>query len=334
MPIQRQSLDFDPAGRPVLLVTVDTEAEFDWDAPLTRQHRGVASVAHQDRAQRIFAAHGVTPTYLLDYAVVEDAAACRILAGALADGACEIGSHLNPWLTPPFVEDLTPAHSFAGNLPPEVERAKLVALSEAIETRLGRRPRVYRAGRYGLGPNTPALLGALGYAVDMSLAPGADFAGEGGPDFTAFDCAPFWFGPEGRLLELPMTWGFAGPLAVLGAGLYPWLAGRFGNELRLPGLLARGGLLEYVRLTPEGEKPAALRRLTRTLLARGQRVFSLTYHSPSLVPGNTPYVRDRRELEAFLATLDGFLAFFLGDLGGVAMTPLALYERCAAGSPP
>jgi len=163
----------------------------------------------------------------------------------------------------------------------------------------------------------------------MSVAPGADFTGEGGPDFRAFACAPFWFGPERRLLELQMTWGFAGTLAALADSVYPRLAGRIGTDLRLPGILARLGLLEYVRLTPKGEKPAALRRLIRVLLARGQRVFSFSYHSPSPVPGNTPYVRNERELSAFFAALAGYLEFFVGELGGSATTPLQFYQRCA-----
>ena len=326
----REVLEIDPDSRPMLLVTIDTEAEFDWQAPLTRTNRGVASVAHQGAAQRILDAYDIVPTYLLDYAVIEDRRACQIIGDFLASGACEIGSHLNPWLTPPFSEDLTPANSFAGNLPGDVERAKLVTLTEAIEGRFGRQPRVYRAGRYGLGPRTAEFLKELGYAVDMSVAPGTDFSREGGPNFTTYDPAPFWLENDRRLLELPMTWGFAGILAARAPRLYPCLAGRIGAGLRLPGIFARLGLLEYARLTPEGETTAALIRLTRSLLTRGQRVFCFSYHSPSLVPGNTPYVRDRRDLEGFLDSLRGYFDFFLGELGGVSLTPLQLFERCGA----
>ena len=43
-----------------------------------------------------------------------------------------------------------------------------------------------------------------------------------------------------------------------------------------------------------------MRRLTRTLLNRGERIFTLSYHSPSLQPGNTPYVRNDRDLREVL----------------------------------
>jgi hypothetical protein len=51
-------------------------------------------------------------------------------------------------------------------------------------------------------------------------------------------------------------------------------------------------------------------RLCRTLLERGHRIVTLSYHSPSLQPGNTPYVRDQRDLALFLDRLSGFLSFF------------------------
>ena len=38
----------------MLVVVVDTEAEFDWEAARPRRARGVTSVKSQDRAQRIF----------------------------------------------------------------------------------------------------------------------------------------------------------------------------------------------------------------------------------------------------------------------------------------
>jgi hypothetical protein len=50
--------------------------------------------------------------------------------------------------------------------------------------------------------------------------------------------------------------------------------------------------------------------------AAGHRVFVLTYHSPSLEPGHTPYVRTEDDLARFLAWLDGFYSFFREELGG------------------
>jgi hypothetical protein len=60
------------------------------------------------------------------------------------------------------------------------------------------------------------------------------------------------------------------------------------------------------------------------LLRRGHRVFSFTYHSPSLEPGNTPYVRNQVDLRGFLRRIEQYLDFFTGEVGGRAATPFEI----------
>src|SRR3546814_2922527 len=67
-------------------------------------------------------------------------------------------------------------NSYPGNLPPELEHAKLAALTEAIAGAFGARPVVYKAGRYGVGPATAGILEALGYRIDVSVVPFTDFS--------------------------------------------------------------------------------------------------------------------------------------------------------------
>ena len=86
-------------------------------------------------------------------------------------------------------------------------------------------------------------------------------------------------------------------------------------------------------MTPEGISFEELRRLSRALLRKGHRVFNFTYHSPSLGPGNTPYVRNEADLQAFLQRIERYLRFFIEEIGGRAATPFevkALAERCSA----
>src|SRR5262249_55667419 len=96
-----------------------------------------------------------------------------------------------------------------------------------------------------------------------------------------------------------------------------------------PGLFARLGLLDRITLTPEGVTLNEQKRLTRAMLRHGHRVFHLTYHSPSLLPGNTPYVRTEKDLGQFLDRISGFLEFFFGECGGLAATPLDIKEAAA-----
>src|SRR3954449_12826773 len=57
------------SGAPILIVSIDTEAEFDWNGPFLRSHTNVRNLGHQIRAQEIFDTFGVRPIYLVDYAV-------------------------------------------------------------------------------------------------------------------------------------------------------------------------------------------------------------------------------------------------------------------------
>lgn len=317
-------VDLPESEPPRVLVVIDTEEEFDWGAPLSRDNTSVTSIMAQVRAQEIFAKHGIVPTYVVDYPVASDERAVDCLGGFLAQGQCEIGAHLHPWVNPPFDEPVTARNSYPGNLAPALEREKLHRLTEKIEESFGARPRVYKAGRYGIGPATGGILEDLGYAVGASVVPHTSFTDDGGPDFRAFEHRPYWFGERRRLLEIPLSVGFAGHLASWGPALFPYVSGEFGLQFRIPGILARLGLMERIRLSPEGADHNEHRRLLDSLFKQGCRVFSLTYHSPSLEPGHTPYVRTDDDLSRFLEVVDRTLGYMMKELGGRATTATAL----------
>ena len=58
----------------------------------------------------------------------------------------------------------------------------------------------------------------------------------------------------------------------------------------------------------------------------------MSFHSPSVVPGCTPYVGSESELEGFLDCFRRYFDFFFGELGGVTMTPVELRDHLAKGS--
>ncbi|HEV2866980.1 MAG TPA: polysaccharide deacetylase family protein [Allosphingosinicella sp.] len=313
---------------PELLIVVDTEEEFDWSKPFSRESTSTASIPAQARAHEIYDRFGVVPTYVVDYPVAADPAAAGFLRALKEAGKAEIGAHLHPWVTPPHVEEVTALNSYHCNLPPELERAKIVALTEAIHASFGERPTIFKAGRYGFGANTGRVLAELGYRIDCSKLPYTDLGPDGGPDFRGTPADPHWLA-EG-LLEVPLTVGFFGAAPALGPRV-EWLFDSPGAaRLRLPGLLARTGLVARSRLTPEGVPAAEQCRLLEALVRRGQRVFTLAYHSPSLAPGNTPYVRDEAELAAFLASIEQVLSFFREDLGGRFTTLSRLHREYSA----
>jgi len=288
----------------MVVVVVDTEAEFDWARQRPRRAMGVTSVKSQMKVQRIFERYQVRPTYVLDYPVSSTPEAYEVIRELHRSGTCEIGAHLQPWDNPPFFERKTDENSYPGNLPFELEREKLLRLSRIIEENVGVRPRIYKAGRYGVGRATAQILAELGYEIDLSVVPGTDLTRQFGPDFSHCGAHPYWFGKAPALLEIPLSIGYTG-------------------------LLAHTGGLAYALTMNERLKTLHV-RLTRALLHEGQRIFSFSYHSPSLAPGNTPYVRNEADLRGFLRQIEQYLEFFATEVGGRAATPFevkALAER-------
>ena len=298
------------------LLTVDTEEEFDWDRPLQRDDHGTAHVPRLRKFQQFCENAGVVPLYLVDWPIANSQAAADILSGPLAAGRAEIGVQLHPWVNPPFEEEVTQANSFAGNLPLEVERSKLSNLRRAIEERFGMKPLVYRAGRYGVGPQTAQLLAENGIACDSSVRPKFDYTGNGGPGFRRHPDVPYWLDDERTLLELPLTTSYWGLLRKQGDAIYPRL-------WRVPaarGVLARLGLLERIPLTPEGVSVEEAIKGVDMALDDGLPLLVFSFHSPSLQPGHTPYVRSEADLDTLYDWWRRIFAYC--ELRGVKPTDL------------
>jgi hypothetical protein len=322
---------------PLLLVVVDTEEEFDWSAPFDRANTSVRTMASIGTFQSLCDEFGVVPTYVIDQAIAAQPAGYELLAQYHADGRANIGAHLHAWVTPPFEEDVNSRNSFQGNLPRSLERAKLAHLTETIQSNLGVRCVVHKAGRYGFGPNTAGILDELGYRIDCSVSAAFDWSAIGGPDFQHFSNRPFWFGAD--LLELPASGAIIGraPLEVR-RRIYAWASRPSMQRLRAGGLLSRLGLAERILLSPEGHSFEDLARLVRAELRSGERVLTLTLHSPSFVPGHTPYVRNHADLHEFLTVTRRFFEYFLGPvslgaLGGRASTPFEVAQLLRSPQP-
>jgi hypothetical protein len=279
---------------PRFVVTVDTEEEFDWSKPFERTGHGLSHVPRLAKFQQFCEGFGVTPVYLIDYPIASDPGISAALGKAVADGRAEIGVQLHPWVNPPHAEDLTVSNSFAGNLEPALEEAKLVKLRDTISRAFnGTAPLIYRAGRYGVGPHTATILGQASIAIDTSVRAHFDYSSQGGPDFTGLPAHPWWVDRRGGLMELPLTTVFSGLLRRAG----PWLFPRLWRVPRLRGVLARLGLMNRVPLTPEGVSAAEAIAGIDLALGDGLPVLVFSFHSPSLRPGNTPYVRDDDQLD-------------------------------------
>ena len=294
-----------PGDRPRFWVTIDTEEDFDWSAPFARIGYRLDSVPALADCQAYFERSGVAPIYLVDWPIVTSDAAVAILGPALAAGRCDVGAQLHPWVTPPHDEDVNERNSYAGNLPADLQRAKMTALRDGIRDRFGVAPTAYRAGRYGLGRDTAAMLAELGFLCDTSVRSGFDYRQGHGPDYRGAPLEPWWIETaHGPVLEMPVTTVFGGLLGAAGQGVYHRIAR---NGMHAGAALARLGLVERIALTPEGIPAERAIRAIDIAIDRRLPVLNFSFHSPSLQPGNTPYVRSEADLALFYRWWDAVL---------------------------
>ncbi|GAA4035211.1 polysaccharide deacetylase family protein [Parerythrobacter jejuensis] len=284
---------------PRTLLTVDTEEEFDWDGPFSATGYGLDHVRNIARFQEFCENIDVSPVYLIDWPIAESSRAQEIIGDACARGKAEIGIQLHPWVNPPFEEEVNAFNSYAGNLPGDLEREKFLRLRDAIEANFKAVPQIYRAGRYGTGPSTAKILKQAGIAVDTSVRSKFNYARGHGPDYGLHPLKPWWVGDDQRLLELPVTSVFWGLLRKQADWIHP-LADKSDT---LSGALAKMGLLERIALTPEGVSIDEALRGVDIAIDDGLPIIVLSFHSPSLAAGHTPYVRTE-------ADVDGLYAWF------------------------
>ncbi|MGZ8286633.1 MAG: polysaccharide deacetylase family protein [Allosphingosinicella sp.] len=302
-------------------VFCDTEEEFDWGRPRSRDNRSTTHMAAMPDLQERFRGRGVKCVHLVDHPIATDPASIAMLREWLERDEISIGTQLHPWVNPPHDEEVNTFNSFVGNLPISLERAKIENLTGTIEAAFGRRPIVYRAGRYGVGPNTAGLLSAAGYEADVSVRALHDYSDEGGPDFSRVRPFPYRIG-DGGLVELPLSAAYVGRLRAKGRAVYR-------GASRLPkgrGILFRTGLLNRVPLTPEGAPLEEALAAVRALIGDGVQWFSLSFHSPSVEPGHTPFVRTAEDLRTFHAWWEGM--FDRLEREGIA--PASIEETIAA----
>ncbi len=313
---------------PILCIVVDTEEEFNWGGNFSRQNTKIEALASLVKAQDIFNRYKIIPTYAIDYPVATAPAIEDLLGPWVAAGQADIGAHLHPWVTPPFEEVVCPFNSFPCNLEPGLEFRKLTELTRAISKKFSKAPSVYKAGRYGYDIRRENMLIEHGFTIDASIMPLRSYSQSGGgPDFLDYPDQPFWSGPERKILHIPALHAPVGPLRRLARpSLGRHIFGNTARRLHIPGLLAGLGLVELLLLSPEGSSGSELYRMVKTLKGDGYKVFSLTFHSTSLAPGNTPYSSSAADVSAFLERLDRFFEVFMGQFGGQPKSCLEIVD--------
>lgn len=308
--------DFD-SFRPKLIVTIDTEEEGLWSGEY-KSKSTVDNIQSVPRFQDLCDRYSIRPTYLVTTPVAQEDSSIKILKRIQDEGRCEIGTHIHPWNSPPLgAESADSKDSFLCNLDPELQHVKLEQLTDLIEENFGVRPVSFRAGRYGIGTVALQSLRKLGYKVDSSVLPLADYRDQNGPDFRNANCQPYFpserdihaRGEDRGLLEVPVTAGFTHRHFDLANRLRRMALKPPFRNLRAVGILDRTGIATKVKLSPEQASLEQMKKLARAVLSQGVPTLVLMFHSSSLLPGASPYVRTEADLDGFLHRLDVFFQF-------------------------
>lgn len=300
------------AARAFLCVSIDCECD---KGPAWRTRRPLAfegvHVGIAERLHPLFRRLGARPTYLLSPELLRDARCVERLASL---EGCELGTHLHGELAEPeaFEPDVT--NAVQRDYTREVERAKLIWLTEAFRSAFGRAPRSFRAGRFGIGANTIPILDELGYAVESSVTPHVDWSDVSrGLSFVDAPTQPYHPDPrepsrpgDARLLEIPVT-------------------------IR-PSLLARVPLLgkhvEHRWLRPTRNSGEALVAIARETIEAERRdhpgrpvVLNAMFHNVEVVAGTSPYAATEDEARRIVDRVGALLDYCRGE--GIACVGLA-----------
>ena len=307
--------------RAFLCVSIDCECDKGpgWRTRLPLRFRGVHD-GLAGRLQPMFRSLGAKPTYLLSPEVLRDARSVELLA---APTGCELGTHLHGELAEPGASAPEVTRDAQRDYAPALERAKLESLTASFRTTMGRRPLSFRAGRFGIGPATVAILEDLGYSVESSVTPHVDWHDVSpGLSFRAAPTQPYH--PDrvdparpgaSTLLEVPVT-----------------IVAR-----RFSGLPLVGHLLPPRWLRPTRTDGRALIQIAREAIRDALRarprhpvVLNAMFHNVEVVAAASPYARtedDARRILDRISTLvswaraEGIASIGLSDVPDALGSP-------------
>lgn len=281
-----------------VVLTIDVEEEGLFGGAYARNGVSVRNVAWLARLAPLLQRMDMPVTLLCAHSVFADADACRALDALRSACRAEIGAHLHHWNTPPVTHAPSgTAYESAGQVPVDRMRAKLRTLFQAGEAYAGHPLTSFRMGRWDLHRWHWSLLAECGVLVDASVRP--LHCGRGGPNHFFASSQPYMVHIGAReILEVPLTCVPVFPaLRTLFAAER---AARWRNTVQKWGALA---------LLPVYHPLWAMQCITRLMVARGQRVLSLTWHSSEMMPGGAPHVPDAQAAQALLDKVEAYLVW-------------------------
>jgi len=305
-----------------LAITIDVEEEGLFSGRYPRSGATVANVAELKQLEFIPREFGFPLTLLATYPVVQNPAAREVLMSWREKHGAEIGVHLHPWNTPPFLDLPHPEPIPTAKLPTALLEQKLRFLVDCHTETFQAAPRSFRMGRFDWSSSLLKLLPRSGLGVDSSMVP-LTCDGDGPKNFLA-SSDPFWLdfpdSPGLRVLEAPVTmvplWGYSARLWHRLVSRLPAKAAEF--------LLSRFRYVGAVGPHPSWYSAFTTRLAARLHKRRQGQVLTLFLHSSELMPGGCHDFPDDASINRLVDKFRDFLTWLVeqGPVSGVTLSDL------------
>lgn len=305
-----------------LVISIDVEEEGLFFGHYPRTPPGVSNVAELERLVFIPRDFGLPLTLLVTYQVARDPTACRVLTQWRDRYGAEIGVHLHPWNTPPFLDLSDPEPVPSARLPRPLLRDKFANLLSQIRSTLEVAPRSFRMGRFDAGPQVWGLLPEFGLEVDSSVVPLTPRGTEVRHFLAPAD--PFALhapGLEGnKILEVPVTMVpvLAGTPGLI-EGLAAALPLTWGQRLR-----SSFQYMAAAGVQPTWYPLASMQLAAQLHRRRGGRVLTMFFHSSELKSGASRLFPTEATVHRFVGKIRTFLTWLVqtGPVEGVTLSDL------------
>jgi hypothetical protein len=157
--------------QPAFIITVDTEPDNQW---LNETFDKTENVRYIPRFQELCEKYNFMPVYLTEYNIAKDQFFVEYINKKLLENKCEVGMHLHPWSTPPFMQitsnDLK-HKPYVTEYPEDVIEQKIGALINILRSNFNAEIVSHRAGRWAVNTKYMHILKKYGITIDCSVVP-------------------------------------------------------------------------------------------------------------------------------------------------------------------
>lgn len=268
------------------IITVDTEGDNQWNI-YNGQDITTENANFIPRFQEMCEGFCFKPVYLVNYEMANNDFLMDYLKEKQKEGACEIGTHLHSWNSPPEhqLERKFEANPYITEYPKQIVYEKIDFMTKLIERKVGIRPVVHRAGRWASSDCMFDILSELGYIADCSVVSGCNMLNYSGKTVSyGFDYRTYpheAYPVKDNLIEIPMSVRHVHTLEGKSV------------KNRVKNLIV--GKDRWLRPAISTVKEMKLHIDER--VENGSDYAEFMIHSTELMPGGSPYFKNSRDVE-------------------------------------